>query len=351
MRVTAIIVNYYTSAILPSLLDNLFSDPLVANAIVVDNSGELNSDIVAGYPRVNIIRNAKNRGFGAAVNQAVPHCTGEWLLVINPDVRLCDGCLTELVNVGEKYACPLLGPRFYWDENFQFRLPPGTGDCLWIDAANDAAEKFPLDGELFSFYWILRHQRFWDATEVFFEPFLTGACMLLRSEWIQSLDRKVFDERFFLYFEDTDLCARAIKNGIRPLCVPQAVAIHYWDQSPSPDKSKRSLMAQGHECFLNKYYGEMRFPLLKSMPHKSLVFDLGEAKRPPVFSSNTALNNEPLYFELGVNPYFVPFAQASLNTSDFEFPSEIWSRLGKGTYYGRIRGPVSGTIRIWKWKK
>jgi GT2 family glycosyltransferase len=351
MKVTAIIVNYYTSAILPPLLDNLFDDPLVVKAIVVDNSGEMNSDIVAGYPRAEVIQNPLNRGFGAAVNQAVAHSTGEWLLVMNPDVRLCNGCLTELVSAGEKYGCPLLGPRFYWDENFQFRLPPATGDCLWIDAANDAAEKFSLDGELFSFYWILRHQRFWEAKEAFFEPFLTGACMLLRSEWIESLDHKVFDERFFLYFEDTDLCARAIKNGIRPLCVPQAVAIHYWDQSPSPDNSKSSLMARAHEHFVNKYYGEIRFSHLKSIGCKSLVFDFGEAKRPPVFLSNTAVNDEPLYFELGVNPYFVPFAQTSLNTNHFEFPPEIWSKLGRGTYYGRIRGPVSGALGIWKWRK
>ncbi len=351
MKVTAIIVNYYTSAMVPPLLDNLFDDPLVANAVVVDNSGELNSDIVEGYPRADVIQNPQNRGFGAAVNQAVAHSTGEWLLVINPDVRLCHGCLQELVSAGEKYGCSLLGPRLYWDENFQFRLPPATGGCLWIDAANDAADKFPLDGELFSFYWILRHQRFWEAKEVFFEPFLTGACMLLRREWIESLDYKVFDERFFLYFEDTDLCARAMKSGIRPLCVPQAVAIHYWDQSPSPENGKGSLMARAHEHFVDKYYGQTRFSRLKSRPYQPPVRDLGETESPPTFSSNTVLNDEPLYFEMGVNPYFVPFAQASLSTNRIEFPPEIWSRLARGTYYGRIRGLVSGALGIWKWRK
>ncbi len=351
MKITAIIVNYFTSAMVPPLLDNLFADPLVANAVVVDNSQELTEDIVAGYPRAEVIRNTRNRGFGAAVNQTVVHSSGEWLLVINPDVRLCRGCLEELVSAGEKYGCPLLGPRLYWDENFQFRLPPATGDCLWIDAANDAAEKFHLDGELFSFYWILRHQRFWEAEEAFFEPFLTGACMLLRREWIESLDFKVFDERFFLYFEDTDLCARAMKSGIRPLCVPQAVAIHYWDQSPSPKNSKSSLMASAHERFVDKYYGETRFSPLKSRTYQSPGFDLGETGSPPTFSTNTALNDEPLYFELGMNPYFVPFAQASLSTNSFGFPPEIWSRLGTGTYYGRIRGPVSGAVGMWKWQK
>lgn len=352
MSVTAVIVNYYTAAILPPLLDDLWGDPLVGKVIIVDNSKELNAEIVSKYENIHVLKNAENRGFGAAVNQAVAYAEGEWIFVINPDIRLCEGCLAALVCAGEKYGCALLGPRFYWDDHFQFRLPPATGDCLWLDAAQDAAEKFELDRELFSFYWILRHQRFWEAEVPFFEPFLTGACLLIGKEWIQSQGCNVFDERFFLYFEDTDLCARAMKDGIRPLCVPQAMVIHYWDQSPSPEKSKSDLMIRAHEDFVKKYYGGLLYALPggnKDEPPG--IFDLGELARPPEFFMDVDAKEESLFFEIGLNPWFVPFAQASLETNKFAFPSNIWSRLGQGIYYGRVRGTRSGTKTIWKWKK
>ena len=353
MSVTAVLVNYHTAAMLQPLLDYLCGDPLVIKTVVVDNSGELHAEMGSGSERTRILTNSENRGFGTAVNQALAHAKGEWILVINPDIRLCRGCVKELVKAGEKCGGTLLGPRFYWDGQLQFRLPPATGGCLWLDAASNAAEKFALDRELFSFFWILRHQRFWEADAPFFEPFLTGACLLVRREWVASRCSKLFDERFFLYFEDTDLCAEALRDGIRPLCVPSAAAIHYWDQSPSPEKSKPDLMGMAHEAFMKKYYGTERSPLPAGAGafEAPAVTDLGEQESPPAFPVDTAGGEESFFFEMGINPVFVPFAQALVEKNTFELPPAIWSRLGKGIYYCRVRGAFSGTKAVWKWKK
>ena len=352
MSITAVVVNYRTVSFLPALMRDLFGNDLIREVIVVDNSNELSdSHLIRDYPGLKVISNRENRGFGAAVNQAVSLAVSKWILIVNPDVRLTTGCVDELLKTGIKYASPLLGPRFFWDDQRQFRLPPATGGCLWIDAAYTCAEKFRLDAEIYSFYWILRHQRFWEASDPFVEPFLSGACILVNREWIHSIGGLLFDERFFLYFEDTDLCVRALIEDVRPLCVPQSVAIHYYDQAPSPERDKKDLMARAHNLFMEKYYGKRASLSLEAAPCKHDIVQLGKRDIPIVFQIDKGFLDEQLFFEVGINPYFVPFAQALLRGKTFEFPSAIWLRLSEGTYYGRVRGEVSGIKKIWQWRK
>jgi hypothetical protein len=60
---------------------------------------------------------------------------------------------------------------------------------------------------------------------------------------------------------------------------------------------------------------------------------------------------EKCFLEIGVNPYLVPFVQAEISKSKFQFPRDIWDRLASGQYYGRIRGNISGIRKVVQWKK
>ena len=352
MSVTAVIVNYHTASFLPTLINQLQADLSVIQTIVVDNSKEFSESAPLGSPtHLKIIKNDENRGFGPAVNMAVEHAVGDWILVVNPDVRLVDGCLDHLLRAARHYATPLVGPRFYWDDQLLFRLPPATGMCLWLDFANMSAGKHELDAEIFSFYWTLRHERFWEAKAPFYEPFLSGACVLVERQWAGSIGGHLFDDRFFLYFEDTDLCVRAIRDNVRPLCVPQARAVHYFDQAPPPDKTKAELMARAHTQFLKKYYGNLSLPILDSPSLCLDVTDLGEIADPPTFDKGNHGAGQDSFFEIAVNQHFVPFAQAPLKDNMFEFPADVWNRLAPGVYYGRFRSSVSGVGRVCRWKK
>jgi hypothetical protein len=234
-----------------------------------------------------------------------------------------------------------------------FRLPPSTGSCLWLDVANKIAQSFALDAELFSFYWTLRHERFWEATEPFFEPFLSGGGLLIRRNWIEPVGAQLFDERFFLYFEDTDLCVRALKNGVRPLCVPRAYAIHYYDQSPSPSGTKADFMAQAQRLFMGKYYQQdvrLSFPEVQTY-RPSMMIDLGDVQSVPRFEVTNASIPDDSFFEIAVSPHFVPFAQTDMRAESFEIPGDIWNRLSKGQYYSRVRSRLLGTLKAWTWRK
>lgn len=350
MNITAIIVNYYTKSLLPPLLNDLINNTLISQVIIVDNSRELgNSDF--NSDKISVIINSENKGFGAAVNQAAEIAQGDWLLLLNPDLRLHTECVKNLADAAIRYGSPIVSPRFYWDDNHIFRLPPASGMSLWFEFAYTSAGKYQLDAELFSFYWNIRHERYWEATEPFAEPFVAGACLLIDKQWGLSQGKKLFDERFFVYFEDTDFCVRALNEKAAALCVPHATAVHYYDQSPSVEKPKGSLMGDSLEAFRAKYYGNVSFPALGNASYSPDVIELGEMSDPPVFDRETTQIPEAYFFEIGVNPFFVPFAQADANEQLFCFPRDIWQRLSPGQYFSRIRGKISGVRKVWTWKK
>ena len=352
MSVSAVIVNFHTAALLTPLIHDLEADTNISQIIVVDNSNDFPEILVRDAVKtVRILHNTKNVGFGAAVNQGIAHSESEWVLVANPDIRIEKNCVEYLITAAKHFHTSLAGPRFYLDDGHVFRIPPATGACFWQDVAMTSSQRCELDADMFSFYWILRHQRFWEATEPFVEPFLSGACLLVEKKWIEFNGGKLFDERFFLYYEDTDLCVRASRDGVRPLCVPGADVVHYYDQSPSPDQSKMSWMGSSHRLFCEKYYASCSFPAFEDCSKPSAVEDCGEISIPPNFYPIQTGYSEKQYVEIGVNPYLVPFAQAEISQSVFQFPSQVWHHLAPGQYFARIRGSISGTQKVIQWKK
>ena len=350
MNISAIIVNYYTKSLLPPLLSYVINNPLISQIIIVDNSSEIdNSDF--NSDKISVIINSENKGFGAAVNQAAEIAKGDWLLLLNPDLRLDTDCVKILADAAVRYGSPIVSPRFYWDDDHKFRLPPASGMSLWFEFAYISAGKYQPDAELFSFYWNIRHERYWEATEPFAEPFAAGACLLIDKSWGLAKGKKLFDERFFVYFEDTDLCVRALNEKATVLCVPQAKAVHYYDQSPPVEKSKGSLMSESLEAFRAKYYGDVSFPALEDVSYLPDIVDLGEVSDPPVFHRETTQIPEAYFFEIGVNPFFVPFIQADAGQESVYLPKDVWQRLSPGQYFSRIRGKISGVRKVWTWKK
>lgn len=412
MSVSAIIVNYYTSQYLPDLLNDLLSLKSIEQIFIVDNSGELiyenivyelknreNRDFRGlSHAKINfelnkpklenihLLKPNSNIGFGAGVNFAASKALSEYLLVINPDVRLFPNCLENLLDAAQKYGSVLTGPRFFWDKEKKYRLPPSQGSTSGLDYASQAANINRLEFEHLSFYWQMRHERFWSSTLPFAELFLSGACVLINREWaikknlssifdsssnLDNEESSVFDERFFLYFEDNDISLRAYFDGKPPLCVPDAEALHHYDQSPQPEEGKGSLMAKSHALFAQKYYGDLQFSLTTTDQYTAAylpeIKDVGAITEP--FSFNMSIlelkyGYGNLYFEIGVNPFFVPFAQTDLetlfynpnkDTNDkyiiFKIDDSIWDKLAKGLYYARIRDSIKGTLKVWKLEK
>ena len=355
MKVTAIIVNFYTARFLPPLLEVLNKDPLVNSIIVADNSQENGlPELLKKYSKTRLIVFSQNIGFASAINQAAKNVDSEWWLVINPDTLPDNDCVEKLLTGAEKTKALIAGPRFYWDDTKLFRLPPAPGNSLWLQSAMDTSHKSIADARLYSFYWTIRHEKFWHENDIFYEPFLSGAFLLIRNDKAFFKHKNIFDERFFLYYEDTDLCLQALIKNITLICVPEAEVVHYWNQSPSENKAV--LMADSHEKFFEKHYG-VNYKPMTSIYHigeelsvLKAEFDFGIVNTSPVFKFENETKPTNCFFELGINSFFVPFAQADVKGKTFQIPYQVWHKLQPGQYFGRIRNSLNKTLKIWKWE-
>jgi len=348
---SVITVNFHTDHLLAGLHASLKMQNQASELIIIDNSSTLSQNFLeptADHP-IRIVSPGTNVGYAAAVNLALDLVRCRWVLLLNPDARLCPNALYQLHRAAVTTRTPLCGPRFYWDDQKRFRMPPAPGDHPSLAVAFDSAPINRIEASLLDHTWQIRHHHFWQQVRPFPEPFLSGACLLLDLDWFKERGEAVFDEDFFLYYEDTDLCLRLIRQGVFPQVVPGAEAIHYFDQSPSPSTQKNELLRQSRVLFYHKHFNKLPPPLpleQEPLPHFP---DLEASGMPPTFPVDPPVKSACL--ELALNPWFVPFIQTPITAPGLTLPQPIWQRLAPGHYFTRVREPMGGVISRWTWTK
>jgi GT2 family glycosyltransferase len=352
MSIAAIIVNYFTENFLSELLNILQKEDCIDQIVIADN-GSLNDlrEITGSFSKVKVKTMPHNPGFGAAINRVAEQYPAEYFLVINPDTLPDTGFARHLLEGAKQTNALLAGPRFYWDNEKKFKLPPALGYSWKTHFDMHLLQDGSPDAKLVGDNWICRHERFWNADEPFAEPFLSGGCLLIKNDRKFFADGKIFDERFFLYYEETDLCFRAIAQNQTIVVIPKAEVVHYWDQSPSNEKGR--LMAESHSKFMLKHYGKIpdfEVPSKIILPGAGIQ-DLGVITASTKFFIQYNYFAQKLSFEIGLSPHFIPFAQANLPGQFFPIPESIINHLKPGEYFSRVRNALNQTLKIWKWKK
>jgi hypothetical protein len=225
--------------------------------IVVDNaSHDGSADAVAeAFPQVDLVRNAANEGFARAVNRGAARATGRWLALVNPDGYLEPGALDALVDfavahpehviVGGRTITPDgdLDPRSCWAAPSLWSLFCSTA---MLSTARPGSTRF--DPEAMGDY---------GRDEVRPVDIVTGCLLLIdRSDWDELGG---FDERYFVYGEDADLCLRAVETTGRGCAVtPDAVMVHAVGESSSSGPAKKQLVLAGRITLLRTHWSRPR---------------------------------------------------------------------------------------------
>ncbi len=204
--IDVVIVTYNSAHYLHDCVTAL---PAEMHVIVIDNASQDGSAELAEALGCDVLRNVENEGFGRAVNRAVrERVDATTVLLLNPDARIT-GASLELLRVALKDdGVAVAGPR----------LHDGAGNEQrpWWE--------FPSPGlawrEAFGFHR-LRRLDFGRSSDV---PFVVGACFLIRTDAFR--DMGGFDERYWLYGEEADLCRRLVDAGWRVRYVAEAHASH-----------------------------------------------------------------------------------------------------------------------------
>ncbi len=226
--VTAIVVVHDSAAKLPACLGALVREGVAI--IVVDNASEDDSVGVAEALGARVIRNAKNEGFGRAMNIGMRAAATEFALLVNPDLVLDKGAVARLVEAAKRWPeAAILAPR----------LIEPDGRVFFADQSALS-------------HGALRNRRgvHWIPEGDCCAPFLSGACWLVRRASILALGG--FDEHIFLFYEDDDLCRRVRDAGHGLIHVHEAIARHERGASASP-KRGRIFKARRHMAWSRAY--------------------------------------------------------------------------------------------------
>jgi len=250
----AILVNYNAGTelerALRSIADDFAGHPW--EAVVVDNASVDDSwaAITAFGPRVRLIRNTTNVGFARGVNQGLAATTAPYILIMNPDCRLVAGAAATLRGVLDANAdCAIAGPRILNPDGSVQGSARGDPDMLTglFGRAQPLRRFLPFLAAAKRNVVVDEAIRSGQASASV--DWVSGACMLARREPLASVSG--FDERYFLYWEDADLCRRLRAKGFQTRFVPGATAIHRVGQSSRTAK-RASLRAFHDSAYL--YY-------------------------------------------------------------------------------------------------
>jgi GT2 family glycosyltransferase len=231
--VTIISVTYNSAHCLPALSEALKS---LKNVVIVDNASDddIEAQLRIALPNATLIRNAKNLGFGAANNRALATVTTPYALLLNPDCLPTPEFLAGLLQAAENFPdAAIIAPHL-----------------IRRDGSPEVSYRWPAT------HWVSKGPK---AEGPCCVGFVCGAVMLLNMAVMKKIG--FFDETFFLYYEDEDLCQRVFLANQQIVLVPEVEITHLSRGSvkgPNPLKSefiRGYHHAQSKLVFEGKYFG------------------------------------------------------------------------------------------------
>lgn len=334
--VCAILVNFHGADEVASAVASLSGQAAVARILVVDNScdavefARLESRVGAS---ATLLRAPSNLGFGQACNWAFEATSEPFVLLVNPDVSMEAGTVDLLLSAMSDARVAAAAPRQYLDDAHQWLLPPAWAPSVlgaWTYASALASHHARQRLQR-----ALRREamRYWTSRVDLPQRALSGGLMMLRRKALIEQPH-LFDPRFFMYFEDADLCLRLRRAGHRLVLVPDARAVHAWRDAPH----KAQQMGQSVAVFFDKYWPEpnrWRLATSAMLQRPRLLETWQSLDAPPDSEIQTALADGAV-LEISPDLLFLPSIAhlgSLASAPSLTFP---WERFGHGDVYLRL---------------
>lgn len=225
--IAVVIINYNTCQELQACIGSIKPEDASEVVVVDNNSSDGSVEMVRSkYPWVTLLANKANVGYGAAANQAIANSTARYVVLLNSDTRLQPGSLKALSHYLDQHPrAAIVGPRLEGSDGtlqascYPFPTPLDT----FLENSTCAV----FFGRLIrryvpgirGLYW-----RTWSHDSPRIVPWLKGAALAIRREAFNAVGG--FDESFFLYFEDADLCCRMKNAGWQVHFAPVTTVVH-----------------------------------------------------------------------------------------------------------------------------
>jgi|UniRef100_A0A7V3RGF5 GT2 family glycosyltransferase len=234
---SVIIVHYNSIEALNSCLDSFIKSRLSLpfELIIIDNGSLPAINQIINFYReilaINYIKNRRNLGYARAINQGIKIARGRYLLIINPDILIIPGAIEKMLSFMEgREDIGILAPQLLnLDHTIQqscFRFPR-----IYTPVVRRTFLRFlPFGKKELERYLMLD----FDHLKIKEVDWVLGAAMMIRKDVLKKVG--MMDERFFLYFEDVDLCRRFYHYGFKVVYFPEARFLHHYARHSAQNK-------------------------------------------------------------------------------------------------------------------
>lgn len=336
--ISLLVVNYRSAALAVEAIRSAraaSAQPL--QVVVVDNSLDpAEADRLRGAAD-EVVVPTRNTGYAGGINLGRRSCRGEIFIACNPDVEFAPHAIDALAAALHNIDAAVAGPALYWDRAQEWHLPPADDPTLAFKADEILASRIrPW------FAWRDRRRfrervRFWSLATTTAVRSISGAVMAVRARDFDEVGG--FDERFELYFEETDFLRRLRRCGKKVLYVPEARCRHLYNQSAG---SEAEIAARRYDesqrRFLAKWYGPGAAWLLRKL-ERAAPAPAGARSDDPL-----AMGGPGVVIEASPLASFVTAAGSFPRGDRADLPSEVWSSYRSDALYLRAVQKDTGRV-------
>jgi len=261
MDLSIIIVSYNTQKLLRDCIQSVIDSTkdISYEIIVVDNNSTDGSQQILNetYPDIKLLCNKDNVGFSRANNQGFRVSSGQYLLFLNSDTIVSNNAVLKMVDyMKENQEAGIVGPKILNERHQPTRsymqfMDAGT---LFLGSKN---LRFLFDVEKHRL-----HFSQYDYDSIQNVPWLSGASLMIARNIFE--EAGLFDERYFLYLEDMDLCLQVHKRGYQVVYFPRAEITHLFGGSSHQQHDRlNQLYNESMAYYFHKNYPGLQYFLAK----------------------------------------------------------------------------------------
>lgn len=260
MQLDIVIVNYNSGHHLLNCLKSLSMNNGVKNGgmITVYDNGSSDSSLQRArdtFPELRYIGNHANLGFAAAVNRVAQDLESKYILLLNPDVVVFPNTVDSMFEFMEqKPRCGILGGEILSPSGFRQHTCRRFPHYFNVPFGRRSLARRIFSNNVLSNKYLYLDLDYRQPQKV---DFVEGSLMMIRRKAAEEVN--FFDEGFFLYLEDADLCYRLNARGWETWWLPESYAIHYRGENFRTDNIHPAMHhSRGFYRFFNKHYKPTR---------------------------------------------------------------------------------------------
>lgn len=214
LKLSVITVTYNSEKLIERLIKSLADLPKSSEIIMVDSGSTDNTvELVKKYGQVKLIVPGENVGFGKGCNLGAQTAEGEYLLFLNPDSAVHPGAVKQMLDYAESHpSVGIVAPRLIEESGL----------------SQPSIRRLPTLWGAFKEYYLGKAGAYAPYAPIGDQPILVecvvGAAILIKKALFDQIGG--FDQRYFMYYEDTELCRQVIKRGLEIVVLPTAVVDH-----------------------------------------------------------------------------------------------------------------------------